>query len=60
MEEILKGKNERTEKIASRYNLKGDDIRSLCQKFSELGLKEIARGLEVSNGDLAKTETVLK
>jgi hypothetical protein len=39
--------------------LKGDDIRSLCQKFSELGLKDIARGLEVANGDLAKTETVL-
>ena len=59
MQEILKGKCERTEKIASKYNLKGDDIRSLCQKFSELGLRDIARGLEVANGDLAKTETVL-
>lgn len=59
VQEKLKSKFEKTEKVAAKYNLKTEDIKSLCEQFSELRLGEIIKGVEASNGDLSKAQTVL-
>ena len=60
VEEKLRRKADRTEKVTAEYNLKADDIKTLCEEFENLKIHKVIKEIERSKGNLEQTRIFLQ